>query len=281
MRSSKLIFAGGLTLLAVFGILLGGCSDDKTATTGSNSIIHSQYDETMQQVNAFIDSTLSVFNTGLNINYIGNDVMRDTATSQVIYTAVEPDSVVVSNFWYLVYNSDIDLGAGYSNVTLDSIRFLRNGNFQDSPKNADVMNIRHNWNYEILDTSASFCNYANYGDITFYNVDTDTVTVSGSTNLQVVSKTVDDYNTARSSYDIQTTISNLKTENIKGDNNFGCPYSGTIICNVELNYEYSEGQYDVSNWVFNFSFENGVAEVVVTQGARSGNYTCDFCDFNQ
>jgi len=281
MRSSKFFFIAGLTLLAVVGLLIGGCSDDKTTTTTSTSIIHDQYDETQEQVDAFVDSTLSVFHTCLNIIDIGNDVSADTTTSLVLYSAVDPDSVVVSDEWYLVYDSDIDLAAGYSNVVLDSIRFLQNGLFQDSPKNADALNIRHNWEFENLDTTLSFSNYTNNGDITLYDVDTDTTTVTGTTNLQVSSKVVHDQYTEWRDFEIQLTLSNLKVENIDGDYNFGCPYSGTVTAAVELTYQIGDLDPDISSWEFVLTFENGVASVIATLGTRQTQYTCDFCDFNQ
>lgn len=281
MRSSKFFFVVGLTLLAVLGLLIGSCSDDKTTTANSTSIIHSQFDETQEQVNAFVDSTLSVFNTCLNIIDIGNDASSDTTTTLVLYSAVDPDSVVVSDEWYLVYVSDVDLSAGYSNVMLDSIRFLQNGTFQDSPKNADALNIRHNWDFENLDTTLSYSNYSNNGDITLYDVDMDTTTVTGTTTLQVTSKKVNEMYTERSDFDIQLTISNLKVENIDGDCNFGCPYSGTITVAVDLTYQIDDDEADISSWEFVLTFENGLASVIVTQGTRQTDYTCDFCDFNQ
>ncbi|MBN1212447.1 MAG: hypothetical protein JXA92_07700 [candidate division Zixibacteria bacterium] len=281
MRSSKFFFVVGLTLLAVLGLMFGSCSDDKTTTANSNAIIHDQYDETQEQVDAFIDSTLAVFHTCLNIIDIGNDVNADTSTSLVLYSAVEPDSVVISDEWYLVYTSDVDLAAGYSNVVLDSIRFLQNGVFQDSPRNADALNIRHNWDFENLDTTVSFCNYSNNGDITLYDVDADTTTVTGTTSLQVTSRDINDFITVQRDFDIQLTLSNLKVENIDGDYNFGCPYSGTITATVELTYQLGESDPSITNWEFVLTFENGVASAVVTLGTKQAEYTCDFCDFNQ
>ena len=281
MRSSKFFFVVGLTLLAVLGLLVGGCSDDKTTTANSSNIIHDQYDETQAQVDAFIDSTLSVFHTCLNIIEIGNDVNSDTSTSMILFSAVEPDSVVISNDWYLVYDSDVDLAAGYSNVILDSIRFLQNGIFQDSPKNADAMNIRHNWNFESLDTTESFCNYVNNGDITLYNVDTDTASVTGITNLQVTSKEITNDYEIRHDFDIQLTLTNLKVENIDGEYNFGCPYSGTITATVDLIYQQGDQEPDISSWEFVLTFENGTASVVATLGTSQTEYDCDYCNLNQ
>ena len=281
MRSSKVIFAGGLALLAILGLLMFGCSDDKSSSVVGTSVIHSEYDVLQEAVDANVDSMLALFNTGLNIIDMGNNDENEISATDVLYSAVRPDSVNVSGEWYLIYNTEGNLGLGYSNVLLDSIRFIRNGSFLDTPQGADAMNIRHHWTYNNLDTTVSYANYGVVGDFNLYGVDQETVTVNGINSVQVNMKEFENDLSIRHQYTMENTFTNLVVENVDGDYNFGCPISGSISVTVEMTYQIAENIADISNWEFVYTFENGNAQVQVVRGSDHENYTCEFCQLNQ
>jgi len=281
MRSSKIIFTGGLVLLAVLGLLLFGCSDDKPSSVIGTSVIHSEYDVLQETVDANVDSMLTLFNTGLNIIDMGNNSEAEINASDILYSAVRPDSIGVSGEWYLIYNTEGNLGLGYSNVLLDSIRFIRNGSFLDTPQGADAMNIRHRWTYTNLDTTVSYTNYGAVGNFDFFGVDQETVNITGNNSLQVNMKETDNDLSIRHQFTMENTFTNLVIENVEGEYNFGCPLSGSINVSVEMTYQIAENIADITSWEFVYTFENGTAQVQVTRGSDRENYTCDFCQLNQ
>lgn len=281
MRSSKVIFAGGLALLALIGLFLFGCSDDKPSSVVGTSVIHSEYETLQEVVDANVDSMLALFNTGLEIIDLGNNSENEVNASDVLYSATRPDSVGVSGDWYLIYDTEGNLGLGYSNVLLDSIRFIRNGMFLDTPQGADAMNIRHYWTYNNLDTTVNYTNYDVHGNFDLYGVDQESVNIAGYNNLQVNMKETTNSLPFRHQFTMENTFTNLVLENVEGDNNFGCPLSGTITVDVEMTYQIGENIAEVTDWQFVYTFENGSAQVQVTLGSDRENYTCDFCQLNQ
>ncbi|MFZ5981052.1 MAG: hypothetical protein ACOYVF_10515 [Candidatus Zixiibacteriota bacterium] len=281
MRSSRIIFAGSLALLALVGLWLFGCSDDKPSSVVGTSVIHSEYETIQEIVDANVDSMLALFNTGLEIIDLGNNSETEISATDVLYSATRPDSVNVSGDWYLIYNTEGSLALGYSNVLLDSIRFIQNGMFLDTPQDADAMNIRHYWTLNSLDTTVNYANYDVHGNFDFYGVDQETVSVTGYNNLQVNLKETTNDLSVRHQFAVENTFSNLVIENVEGDYNFGCPLSGTITVVVEMTYQLAENVAEVTEWEFVYTFENGTAQVQVTLGSDRENYTCEFCQINQ
>jgi len=275
MRSHKLVFILGLAGLCALGLMLAGCSSDETPTGGRVGI-NEQYSAVVEQVNEVVDASLTVFGQGLQT--VAN---AKTATEPgqwddgaALSANFESDSVLSSDFWYVLYDADIQ--TSLSEIERDSILFTQTGAPVETARDADGMLIKHYWDVVYEQSDEPYTEYDLHGDFIFSGLNTSQAHVSG--DLDVVVDETDP--TASPEFNRQQTISATFTgfviDENDGDWANGCPASGTVDATVQVQYQSGTAEPQVSNWTVQLTFINGTAQASVSDGDQDTTYVHTF-----
>ncbi|MCD6248865.1 MAG: hypothetical protein J7J98_00865 [candidate division Zixibacteria bacterium] len=276
MRSSKSLFlAGCLTVLAL--VLVGfGCSDDVTTTVipEEDNGIESRLEEVSSQVNAHIDSVIAVVESGLRVA-----TFIDIGTGDIggaFMGSVLPDSTMDDNNWIVSWATDLQAGLGTLNI-VDSLTYIVGGALSVNAKDATEMHVKHNYNYTSSDSTVSFTDIDNNGNLHFDGIDGNTATVNGTVRSVVIDKDVSTSGTIWNDWTLETSVSNLAVTKSSSSWTNGCPETGTAVISVEHRYAENLDVPVTTNWEMTVTFTNGNAVVDVVTGQLSTSYENSFC----
>ena len=276
MMSRKSLFTVGLSLAALALVALVGCGGDDKTTSSGNLLTGTDYNSAVNQVNALVDSTLSVVGKGLATVIIGTTQNDFDQVPGLFYGSTGDGGGASSDGEWLVVTTT-NLSTGLTNYYLDSIQFLRVGEPYYDAATADAMTVKHYWRSYADDTTASFQNYEMRGDIDISTLTSNNATVGGLNTLSLDKKTVGTEETVRENFRIVSALNNLSIG--AGDDAWmdGCPASGTVSSNVRYIRTVGTAAPDTTNFEFTFTFEDGSVRTQVSSGSQTNLYTTDFC----
>ncbi|MEW6049942.1 MAG: hypothetical protein AB1644_02625 [Candidatus Zixiibacteriota bacterium] len=271
MRSSKFFFVFGAVLTAVALIGLYGCSDDKATTTVQED---PQYVTVQEQTNSYIDSTMILAANALQTVLVAN-AGSDTSVP-VDYGSVRPDTIITDGGWYVVILDD--LATAYEFHYRDSIQFRKGTVPQAHPRGADEMSIRHAWSFNTADTTGAFRNYDVRGAYEFGGLNTDQATVNGTSNFQAEARRTFGGLNIRSTYVLESTVSDVVFNRAQQGWQYGCPVSGTVTATATLTFHGDAPAQDVvTTWNIEVTFANGVMNASATSDNATRTYTRTLC----
>ena len=277
MRSSKSLFlAGCLTVLAMALVGLG-CSDDTPTTVvpvEEDNGIESHLEEVSSQVNAHIDTALSLAESGLRVATfidIGSGDIGDAFMGAVL-----PDSTKDENYWIVSWATDLQAGLGTLTI-VDSLTYIVGGTLSVTAKDATAMHVKHNYNYVSADTTVSFTDVSNTGYLAITGIDGNTATVNGTLGTVINDKDVSAAGTMWNDWTIETTVTNLTVAKDGSSWTSGCPATGTMVVNVEHRCAENLDVPVTTIWEMTATFTDGVADVDVVTGQLSTSYENSFC----
>ncbi len=265
MRSGKFLFVIGSVLMMGLALCLAGCSSDSTSSANQED---PHYTQLKAQMNAQVDSTLILASNALQMYMVAN--VGDTGNPNS-YGSVNPDSVVTSGTWYLVYLGDIQ--TAFTSFYLDSVQFRKGGVPYATPVNADAVEVRHLWRYSTADTTAAFTNIEANGNFTINGLKTNEATVNGTSTHQT------DYRVSaggtRVNLNTETTVSSLTFHRDTNAWNTGIPSAGTINTTMDMIYQRGDNAPDTTAWTIDATFNNGVMTATVTCDDVTRTYVHD------
>jgi hypothetical protein len=276
MSSRKSLFTVGLSLAALALVVLVGCGGDDKTTSSGNSLTGTDYNSAVNQVNALIDSTLSVVGKGLTTVIIGTTQNDFDQVPGLFYGSGIGDGDASSDGeWLVVTNTN--LSTGVTNYYLDSIQYLRVGQPYHDAATADAMTVKHYWQRYADDTTSSYEAYEMRGNLGITTLSADNATVNGINTLSLEKKTVGTQETVWENFRIVSALQSLSIGS--GDNTWmdGCPASGTVTADVQYVRTAGAAAPDTTNFEFTFTFENGSVSTLVASGTQTNVYTTDFC----
>ena len=265
MRSGKFLFVIGSVLMLGLALCLAGCSSDSTSSANQED---PHYTQLKAQMNAQVDSTLMLTSNALQMYMVAN--VGDTGSS-ISFGSVNPDSIVASGTWYLVYLGDIQ--TAFTSFYLDSVQFRKGGLPYSTPVNADAVQVRHLWRYNTADTTAAFKNVLATGTYTINGLKTNEATVTGTSTHQT------DYRISaggtRVNINTETTVSSLTFHRDTNGWNTGIPTAGTVNATMDMIYQRGTNDPDTTNWTIDATFNNGVMTATVTCDDVTRTYVHD------
>ncbi len=281
MRSrNSLIWAGIVTTLLV-SVTMWGCSDDAAAPTTTNVIvdedrsIETMIDDVSEQVNSYLDSTVSVMAAGLRVaTYV--DVGGGDWGDLYAGGGYDVDSLDQDHSWIVAWTSDLQAGVGAMSKT-DSITYVVDGVIGTITSGADEMYVRHHYTFVSSDTTTTFADVGNHCNLHITGIDGTTATINGTVNATVYDKAVTGTSTTWNIWDIEVTLDDVDVTKTSTAWTNGCPNSGS--CTVAVEYTYAEDT-DVpmtTSWLYDVTFTDGTMAADVTIGNLNASYENDLC----
>ena len=278
MRSSKSIFlAGCLTVLTV--ALLGlGCSDDRTATTVvpvvEDNGIEALLEEVSSQVNANVDSIITVVGSGLEVATFIDIGIGDIGDA--LMGSLHPDGTIGDGNWIVSWATDLQAGLGTLNV-LDSLTYIVDGALSINARNATAMHVKHYYTYVSVDTTVSSTDVSNFGNLGFAGIDGNTATINGTYRSIINDKEVSVAGTTWNDWTIEATVTDLAVTKTGSAWTNGCPATGSIVINLEHRFAQDLDVPVTTVWDMTVTFTDGNAAVEVVTGQLSTSYENSFC----
>ena len=282
MHTRSTIPGFGLLLLAAVVFVVAGCSDDDAPSTSNlspGSVSDPQFLLIQGQINEYLDSTQSVFSVGLkNISQLPTD----TEEVVIIHNAMGPNDTAqytYANGWHVTY---IAKYTQYYDVHFrDSVQFMNDDVVVETPDPLDYLHFIRYWELTSNLTSQTHTNLAQYINLTYDNLDTDTASINGTSNSDVEWNFISGDTTVTAVFNMNVTVENIKVarSNLYGWVS-GCPCSGTISMTIIEEYSATMGadQVDISrNWSITIDIENGVASVDIVSETETWSYTYIIC----
>ena len=245
---------GDVVALDSFFVVLSG---DGQIGAGEVTPLHGYSDESPETVRAAFDR-----------------LRQDLVDGAALSANFESDSVLSSDFWYVLYDADIQ--TSLSEIERDSILFTQSGAPVETARDADGMLIKHYWDVVYEQSDEPYTEYDLHGDFIFSGLNTSQAHVSG--DLDVVVDETDP--TASPEFNRQQTISATFTGFVIDENDGawanGCPASGTVDATVQVQYQSGTAEPQVSNWTVQLTFINGTAQASVSDGDQDTTYVHTF-----
>jgi hypothetical protein len=259
--------------------MMWGCSDDDPAPTTTNVIvdedrgIETLLDDVSGQVNTYLDTAVSIMAAGLRVAtytdiggeygslYLGGGVADSTGEADV---------------WIIAWVTDLQAGVGTMNLT-DSITYVVNGQMGTIADGANDMYVRHHYTFVASDTTVTFTNVANHGDLHIAGIDGNTATINGTLSTSIHDKLVSTGSTTWNTWEIEASLSDIDVTKTSSAWTSGCPNSGS--CTVVVDYTYAENldMPMTTTWVYEVTFTDGTMDVDVSIGNLSASYEHDLC----
>ncbi|MEW5795613.1 MAG: hypothetical protein AB1772_04550 [Candidatus Zixiibacteriota bacterium] len=274
MRFIKSLLPAGTTVsLTVFLAL--GCSDDKKLTPPTppeDHGIESMLGLIQSQVHEYLDSAAAAMEAGLEVaTFIDVDY---TDIGDAFMGPGLPDSTVDQRRWIVSYLTDLSSGTGTLSI-IDSLAYVVNGNLSINARGAQAMYVKHNYGFVSDDTTVTFTDRTNRGDLHITGIDGTTATINGEFQVTIRDKFVASDSTVWNNWIINSTVSELAFTRTGLTWTTGCPNSGTCTVNVEYQYGRNEDIPTTTEWQFDITFTDGTiaADVAVGQLRTSYDYT--------
>lgn len=274
MSSRKSLFTVGLSLAALALVALVGCGGDDKTTSSATLLTGSDYNGAVNQVNALVDSTLSVIGKGLTTVIIGT-TQDDIDQMPGLFYGNGGGDATAEGDWLVITTTN--LATGVTDYYLDSIQYLKVGQPYTDAATADAMTMKHFWQRYADDTTASYDNYEMRGDLDVTTLSADNATVDGVNTLSLDKKTVGTEETVWENFRIVSTMQSLTIGS--GDNAWmdGCPVSGSVSADVRYIRTAGAAAPDTTNFEFTLTFDNGSVTAAVSSATQTNVYTTDFC----
>jgi hypothetical protein len=265
MRSGKLLFVLGFLMVA--GLLLGltGCSSDSTSSV---VLENPRYLAVKAQVNAYVDSTLNMSANAMEMVLTAN--AGDT-TAPISYGSFNPDSVINTGEWCLVYLGDVQ--TAFTNFYLDSIQFTKGGLTNSQPIGAETMNLHHTWRYNSADTTGVFKNYTSTATLTISGLKTDQAVVDGTATHAVDYRETKNSASIRGHVNFEATMTGLTFTKANNGWTNGIPSSGQVATVVTMIYQSGTQAPDTTSWSVDASFTDGTMTATVVSDGATKTYT--------
>ena len=280
MRFRNTFMLVGLLVTCLVGLAFFGCSDDDNTTTGVYSgdtyqIVRAQVNDILQQSSGQFAAALDASDVQFD-DVDSTEAQLDTLRGILFGPAPIDSSGADSNLWWAFFYSDLAASASVNRV--DSLRWLNGDQPVQNPTQATSMDFHRHYSVVNADTTSS------YEDVTFATnlhiagLTSDTATVTGSLEFDIVSKDVEADGTVRQIYDVQVDITSLTVGKLTSGWDTGCPSGGTASVTVAHSYKDGVGSYRQMSWTFDVTFDDGsiTADVSNAQGL-SAEYGADIC----
>jgi len=127
------------------------------------------------------------------------------------------------------------------------------------------------------DTTLTFTDLANDGDLHIEGIDGNTATINGTLNASIYDKFVSTDSTAWNVWEIEATLTDVDVTKTSTAWTCGCPNSGSATVNVDYTYSKDSDLPMTTSWVFEVTFTDGAMDVDVSIGNLSESYEHDLC----
>lgn len=281
MRSRKLFFVLGLTVLTAMAVALIGCSDDDD----NNPIVYPPADDDPEfmvvqgQLNDYVDTTLAFFKLGFAaLDHVSPD---DDLVEDIKYGPGEPDDIIDVQYnsitgWHIItITRERDR---YACWLRDSIQF-RNalGVALETSTDCVAITFKRQWGYQPSDQNATHCDYTGVCWYEFSDVNTNEATIDGNHNYAVQAKYVSVDSTIERSVAVNGELTDFTIEKTAQGWSQWCPTGGS--CEVGIGMIYTKDAEDpvVTSWTAAMSFDNGAMTVEVQRGNDIWDYDVQLC----
>lgn len=275
--------ASGVCLLTVVALLClaGGCSDEKTPASPSNTglLTDPEFIQVQDQVNVFLDSAQNYFAEGFE-----NIYKAPVDTENVInnYGPMGPTDTATFGYydgWYIVYISRNN--AYTASVLVDSVQYRDNGEVIEDPSGLDYLHFIRKWDFVFKNTNVSHVNMSAYLNLEYSGLDQNVAAINGTKDVFVKWVYVADDSTVEAQYDMDVAVNDINLSRVPNYPwSSGCPISGNIEIDINQSYLLStdEGKtLRVRNWVVSVTFDNGEASISVSSEGKTWNYARTIC----
>ena len=277
MRSHTLVLILGVALMTGLFAMVIGCGSDNRSDNPVN-YNDPEFVVIQDEVGRFVDSTLEFFANGMGTMY---GLATDTVVDPVLYVPgpidFETDSISSSyiNGWHVVY---IALNRNeFTSVLRDSIRFIKDGQPQQSANNIEDLLFRHFWSFNVTDTNVTHRDLVGQADYSFTDLNTTQATINGTDDWQADSKFVSTDSTVWRNITIEATVTNVKINQSVAGWVQSCPTSGTVSATIQMVYQKDDNDPVTSEWTVHITFNNGNVSTLVGRGENSWNYNTQLC----
>lgn len=287
MRSNKRILVSGLMAIGCIAVLLlAGCSSDNstsTSITTDGSLTDPEFVVVQDQINTFVDSTISFFQNGVNtFNGISED--GTILPPQYAVSPGNPDAFDTSyaDGWHRIRICMTNEELGYETTLLDSVQYRRNNQARENWEDRDQLVFKHRWTYGDLDTTVSYNCIDGNSNYTFSDLDTDEATITGNNNMHQYSYQVMADSTICRDMTIDANLHNFYIRHSSATGWCNCPTEGSMSgATFRMIYQKDSNVPDTTNWTFNLSFNNGTMTANVRMNNIVWNYTHQACLISQ
>lgn len=276
MRSTKSLLLAGMAAFVAVTIMALGCSDDNQPTPPApvDNGIESLLSAVQTQVHQYLDSAVVTMDAGLRVaTYVDAGSADDVG--DLFMGSGFPDSTQSSS-WIVSYLTDLSSGVGTKSV-VDSITYVIDGHFGVNAKNAQDMYARHKYNFVSDDTTATFTDVINHGDLHITGIQGTTATINGTFDITVRDKDVTGNTTLWNNWTIQVNTTDLMFDRTSTAWTSGCPNSGTATVNVVWQQAQNDDVPTYTQWQMDITFTDGEMAVDVTTGNLSSSYEHSLC----
>lgn len=275
MRSGKLFSVFSLMLLVSLTMFMVGCGDDDPTNT-RGSLTDPQFMVVQDQVNEYVDSTMSFVMDGFKAM---TGISTGGNIDPIYYGPVFPDSDNVSvtyvGGWHVA--NVLKSRNEFQFSILDSVQFYTDGQVSQLGNNADTVYLRHQWEYVMADTTVSNFGVNGFSNYDLRNLQGTEAFVDGSQDLEMHTKFVSADSTVWYGFTFSSETVDLVIPRTSGGWTQSCPSSGTISATIEVVYQ-KDGETPItSNWDATISFNEGVMAVSIISGTTVWTYSTDYC----
>jgi hypothetical protein len=278
MRFKLLILTLSAALLTGLVIFVIGCGSDDSNVVDSPDFNDPEFVAIQGEVERVVDSMKAIMTSG-----IGNlqGLATDTVVNPILYTPLPIDSVkdsahaTYANGWHEVYislNHD-----DFVMVLRDSIQFLQDGTPQQNTSGLDQLKFKHNWAFNVTDTTVTHNAINGNTDLDFLGLDTTEAAINGTHSLEVYSKVVTNDSTVWREFAIDATMTDLTINLTPVGWASTCPASGAVTADVQMTYQKDAGTPVVTDWTVTIVFNDGFGSISVVSGNTTWEYTSSFC----
>ncbi|PWB71826.1 hypothetical protein C3F09_07410, partial [candidate division GN15 bacterium] len=138
---------------------------------------------------------------------------------------------------------------------------------------SDAMAVVHNWSYENPDTTQDYRNVQVRSVLVFSNINTDNAVINGTRNERIQVKS----GVFSRDFDIQMQFNGVTVPSANQGWTKGCPSAGTVQGTVDFTQQSGTGLPVTTTWTFQIAITNGGADVQVSAGPYTREYTCTLC----
>ena len=276
MRSKRSLLLAGMAAFVAVTIMALGCSDDDQPAPAApvDNGIESLLSAVQTQVHQYLDSAVVTMYAGLKVaTFVDTGSAEDVGN--LFMGSGFPDSTR-SGSWIVSYLTDLSSGAGTKSI-VDSITYVVDGHFGVNARNAEAMYARHKFNFVSDDTTVTFTNLTNHGDLHITGIVGTTATINGAFDVTVRDKVVNDQSTLWNNWTIQVNATDLTFNRTSTAWTSGCPNSGTATVNVVWQQAQDDHIPTYTQWQMNITITDGQMAVDVTTGNLSSSYEHSLC----
>jgi hypothetical protein len=290
----KFIFPG-LGLMALLALLLwvGGCSSDKSVTTGITPGVENDPGFLLVQdhINNYLDSVNVTYQMALAKTQPTTEApwlpdrskwddgsLSDPLIGK-IHDEVDVYEINYANGWHTINFANYNTYAAY--LLCDSIQFQIDQLSLAAAEGADYMRYIRHWSFTSKNTDVTHIDLSGHFDYEFSGLDLDVATINGTDDFMVTWNYISADSTVEAVFAFETTVNDLDINRSTDDFwSCGCPVSGSVNLNLEVSYTKDGGDFPIlttRSWEITADIENGSATITAISGDNYWEYTYDMC----